>query len=227
MSKLYNRWNQNGPESKDKQGPTSSTYPGTFFKIQKRRKFTNHKETTSSTQSRPRVSKRSIISPVEWISRQATRTHPFSHLKVSVISDQHCRKQPTPRYSCISTKGGRIKTVVRSSTEAEISAVNEIASDILWCRDVLEELGYKQDPIPIMEDNQSCITMLQTEPRNFHTKSRHVRVKWAFFREEYANKTIFLRYCPTASMVADLLTKPLGSRAHNLLSTAILNGSEP
>ena len=69
--------------------------------------------------------------------------------------------------------------------------------------------------------------MLQTEPRNFHTKSRHVRVKWAFFREEYANKTIFLRYCPTASMVADLLTKPLGSRAHNLLSTAILNGSEP
>ena len=130
-------------------------------------------------------------------------------------------------YSCISTKGGRIKTVVRSSTEAEISAVNEIASDILWCRDVLEELGYKQDPIPIMEDNQSCITMLQTEPRNFHTKSRHVRVKWAFFREEYANKTIFLRYCPTASMVADLLTKPLGSRAHNLLSTAILNGSEP
>ena len=130
-------------------------------------------------------------------------------------------------YSLISTKGGRIKTVVRPSTEAEISAVNEIASDILWCRDVLEELGYKQDPIPIMEDNKSCITMLQTEPRNFHSKSRHVRVKWAFFREEYAKKTIFLRYCPTASMVADLLTKPLGTRAHNLLSTAILNGSEP
>ena len=130
-------------------------------------------------------------------------------------------------YSLVSTKGGRIKTIVRSSTEAEISAVNEIASDILWCRDVLEELGYPQDPIPIMEDNKSCITMLQTEPRNFHSKSRHVRVKWAFFREEYEKRTIFLRYCPTASMVADLLTKPLGSRAHNLLSTAIMNGSVP
>ena len=98
---------------------------------------------------------------------------------------------------------------------------------LLWCRDVLVELGYPQDPIPIMEDNKSCITMLQQEPRNFHTKSRHVRVKWAFFRQEYAKRTIFLRYCPTASMVADLLTKPLGSRAHNLLSTSILNGSEP
>ena len=130
-------------------------------------------------------------------------------------------------HTCISTKGGRIKTVVRSSTEAEISAVNEIASDILWCRDVLTELGYPQDQIPIMEDNQSCITMLQTEPRNFHSKSRHVRVKWAFFRQEYEKRTIHLRYCPTASMVADLLTKPLGTRALNLLSTAILNGSEP
>ena len=130
-------------------------------------------------------------------------------------------------HNFISTKGGRIKTVVRSSTEAEISAVNEIASDILWCRDVLLELGYPQDPIPIMEDNQSCITMLQTEPRNFHSKSRHVRVKWAFFRQEYEKRTIYLRYCPTASMIADLLTKPLGSRALNLLSTAILNGSEP
>ena len=95
-------------------------------------------------------------------------------------------------YTLVSTKGGRIETVVRSSTEAEISAVDEIASDILWCRDVLEKLGHHQDTIPIMEDNLSCITMLQKEPRNFHTKSRHVRVKWAFFREEYTKRTSVL-----------------------------------
>ena len=46
--------------------------------------------------------------------------------------------------SLISSKGGRIKSVVRSSTEAEISSVNELLSDLLWCRDVLEELGYPQ-----------------------------------------------------------------------------------
>ena len=39
--------------------------------------------------------------------------------------------------SLVVTKGGRVKTVVRSSTEAEISAVNEIVSELLWCRDVL------------------------------------------------------------------------------------------
>lgn len=127
----------------------------------------------------------------------------------------------------ISTKGGRIKTVVRSSTEAEISAVNELVSDLLWCRDILEELGYEQKRIIIHEDNQSCITMLQQEPRNFHSKSRHVRVKWAFFREEYEKRTMKLEYCPTNKMIADLFTKPLGGKAHGLHSNRIFTGREP
>ena len=127
----------------------------------------------------------------------------------------------------IASKGGRIKTVVRSSTEAEISSVNELISDILWCRDILEDLGYPQQRINMYEDNKSCITMLQQEPRNFHTKSRHVRVKWAFFREEYEKRTVKLRYCPTDKMVADLLTKPLGGKAHNLHSSRLFNGCEP
>ena len=130
-------------------------------------------------------------------------------------------------HALVSTKGGRIKSVVRSSTEAEISAVNEIVSELLWCRDLLEELGYEQKKMPISEDNLSCITMLQKEPRSFHSKSRHVRVKWAFFRQEYNKRTRCLRYCPTEKMVADLLTKPLGGKAHNLHSAVIFSGSEP
>ena len=126
--------------------------------------------------------------------------------------------------SLICSKGGRVKTIVRSSTEAEITAVNEVVSDLLWCRDILEELGYEQKAMPIREDNQSCITMLQQEPRNFQSKSKHVRVKWAFFRQEYAKRTLFLKYCPTANMVADLLTKPLGGKTHNLHSTRLFHG---
>ena len=129
--------------------------------------------------------------------------------------------------SLIAAKGGRIKTIVRSSTEAEISAVNEIASEILWCRDLLEELGYEQRKIGIKEDNMSCITMLQKEPRSFHSKSRHVRVKWAFFRQEFSKRTIHLNYCATDKMVADLLTKPMGGKAHDNHTSAILEGREP
>ena len=64
-----------------------------------------------------------------------------------------------------------LKTVVRSSTEAEIVGVNEVTSEILWARDVLVELGFPQDQITIAEDNNSCITMMQTEPRNFQKRT--------------------------------------------------------
>ena len=125
----------------------------------------------------------------------------------------------------ICSKGGQVKTVVRSSTEAEITAVNEVVSDLLRCRDVLEELGYKQKVMAIQEDNKSCITMLQQEPRNFQSKSKHVRVKWAFYRQEHENKVLCLKHCPTEKIVADLLTKPLGGKAHNLHSSKLFDGA--
>ena len=143
---------------------------------------------------------------------------------ITAVARSHYGYVITLGASLISSKGGRIKTVVRSSTEAEISAVNEIVSELLWCRDILEELGYPQAPMSIREDNQSCFTMLQQEPRNFHSKSKHVRVKWAFFREEYGKRTLFLEYCPTKSMVADLLTKPLSGNSHNIHSASLFNG---
>ena len=89
----------------------------------------------------------------------------------------------------------------------------------------LKELGYPQRRINIYEDNQSCITMLQQEPRSFHTKSRHVRVKWAFYREEYKKGTVKLRYRPTKDMLADLLTKPLGGKLHTLHASRSYRGA--
>lgn len=150
----------------------------------------------------------------------------YAHAAFNITQDgrSHYGYVVTLGGALICSKGGRIKTVVRSSTEAEITAVNEVVSDLLWCRDVLEELGYHQKAMPIWEDNKSCITMLQQEPRNFQSKSKHVRVKWAFYRQEHENKVLYLKYCPTESMVADLLAKPLGGKAHNLLSSKLFHG---
>ena len=130
----------------------------------------------------------------------------------------------TVGHSLVGLKGGRIKTVVRSSTEAEIVGVNEVTSEILWARDVLVELGFPQHEVTIAEDNNSCITMMQTEPRNFQTNSRHVRVKWAFFRQEHEKGLLRLVYCPTEIMRADLLTKPLRGKAFRDHDSAIRAG---
>ena len=131
----------------------------------------------------------------------------------------------TVGHSLVGLKGGRIKTVVRSSTEAEIVGVNEVTSEILWARDVLVELGFPQHEVTIAEDNNSCITMMQTEPRNFQTNSRHVRVKWAFFRQEHEKGILRLVYCPTEKMRADLLTKPLRGKVFRDHDSAIRDGA--
>ena len=124
----------------------------------------------------------------------------------------------------VASKSFRIKTIVLDSTSAEIATVTDGISEALWARDVLIELGYPQKSIEIMEDNQSCITMLQKEPRNFQTKSKHVRVKRRFYRQVHRNGLVHLKYCPTENMRANLLTKPLGSNARCRHMVSILKG---
>ena len=120
---------------------------------------------------------------------------------------------PSDHYALMLTfkilQGARIKTAIRTSTDAEIVGVNEVTSEVLWARDALTELVFPHDQIMIAEDNASYIIMLQTEPRYFQTNSRHVRVTWAFFRQEHEREILKLIYCPTERMRADLLTKPL------------------
>ena len=115
--------------------------------------------------------------------------------------------------SHISFKSGSIKTVCRSSTESEISGVNEVTSELLWTVDLAKEMGLYQGNNAIDEDNTSCITLMQQEPRNFQTSSRHIRVKFAFFRQQYKRGILHLRHCRTEDLAADILTKPtIGGR---------------
>jgi hypothetical protein len=116
--------------------------------------------------------------------------------------------------ACVSTKSGRIRVVTRSSTEAEIHAVNEVTSEVMWCIDLLNALGVQQGPVCLKEDNQSCITMMQSDPRNFQTKSKHVRIKWKFFRQLFKHRLLYLEYCKTDDMRADILTKPLTGKQY-------------
>ena len=67
---------------------------------------------------------------------------------------------------------------------------------------------------------------MQTEPRSFQTNSRHVRVKWAFSKQENDKELLKPVHCPTEKMRADLLTKP--KRDNNVFKehdSAILQGT--
>ena len=98
---------------------------------------------------------------------------------------------------------------MRASTEAELYAANEASSDVLHTIDLLNELNIKQQSVPIYEDNQAVITMMTRNEINFQTKSKHVRVRYDFLREQVAAGTLIFRYLSTDLQLADLMTKPL------------------
>ncbi len=106
-------------------------------------------------------------------------------------------------------KSGAIKVVCRSSTEAELHAANEASSDVLHAIDLLTELRHPQPAVPFYEDNQAVIQMMNGNDFNFQTKSKHVRVRYDFLKEQVRCGKICFKYLPTALQLADVMTKPL------------------
>ena len=62
-------------------------------------------------------------------------------------------------------------------------------------------------PIVIHENNQSANCIAQNT--QYHSKTKHIDIKYHFVTEKLSDRTIELRCCPTNDMLADMLTKGL------------------
>lgn len=83
------------------------------------------------------------------------------------------------------------------------------AQEAIHLRMLLGEMGLKQGPIKIYEDNQPCIKIAENPINSDRTK--HIHVRFFFVRERVQRNEIQLEYKPTNEMVADCLTKSLES----------------
>jgi hypothetical protein len=88
--------------------------------------------------------------------------------------------------------------------------IAEASRELLWIRRLLEDFHIEQTkPIRIYEDNQSAVKLIKTEESK--NKTKHIDVKYHFVTDLEKKKIIEIRYCPTAEMIADMMTKPLGA----------------
>jgi hypothetical protein len=116
-------------------------------------------------------------------------------------------------------------TVSHSSTEAEIKAIDKVAREVVYQRDVLEFLGQKQEkPTRIYVDNKSAIELCRT--LKVKTKVKHVNIRIHYIRELINNKVIELVFVPTEYNVADVLTKGLRPELHERHTGVLLYGHE-
>lgn len=110
--------------------------------------------------------------------------------------------------STVSWCSKRQSSVSRSSTEAEYIALSMASQEAVWLSRLLKNVGVKQEePILIYEDNQGAIE-LSRKPK-FHNRTKHIDIAHHFIREKVKDKVIYVKYCETEQMLADIMTKPL------------------
>lgn len=107
-------------------------------------------------------------------------------------------------------------TVAKSTTEAEVIAASLACSEIVWCRQFLQELGKGiSKPTKLLVDNQGSIKLILNQ--QVHSKIKHLDIKLLFCREVCTEGKINLLYTDTKSQTADILTKNLSRQQFQLL----------
>ena len=123
--------------------------------------------------------------------------------------------------AAISWSSRKQQTVSLSSAEAEYMAISSAGQEVIFLANLLEEIFGWTGRTVIYEDNQACISMTQNP--QFHQRTKHIDIRHHYIRDLVKNGFIELIYCPTASMVADVLTKGLDRLKTELFTKVLLN----
>jgi hypothetical protein len=110
----------------------------------------------------------------------------------------------------------------KSSTEAELIAVSDMLSMVIWMREFLQCQGHIVAPATVYQDNQSTIALAE-KGYSSNKRSRHVNLRYFFITDRVRTGEVVLEYLPTEEMIADLLTKPLQGELFRELRRRLLN----
>lgn len=107
------------------------------------------------------------------------------------------------------------KLYTKSSTEAELVAVDDIMPQVLWTTYFLKSQGYTTDHATVYQDNKSAILLEKNGRASSSKRTRHINVRYLFIKDRIDKKEIVVEYCPTSIMMADFYTKPLQGSSRN------------
>ncbi|KAH9699234.1 Integrase catalytic domain-containing protein [Citrus sinensis] len=104
----------------------------------------------------------------------------------------------------------KLQTVVAlSTTEAEYMAATQACKETIWIQRLFEELGHKQQKIPVFCDSQSALHIARNPA--FHSRTKHIGVQYHFVREVVEDGSVDLQKIHTKENLAEVLTKPINT----------------
>jgi hypothetical protein len=123
----------------------------------------------------------------------------------------------------IHVKSSKQKLNSKSSTEAELIALSDYSSQVIWTREFLHHQGLSMSPALIYQDNKSTIALVE-RGRPAAELSRHINIRYFFIKDRIESGELQLEFKPTLEMVADILTKPLQGEHFRRLRDVLLHG---
>ena len=107
-------------------------------------------------------------------------------------------------------KSYKQKSVTKTSCEAEILALSDMASIAIWIKDMYIDMSNASDfTMNIYEDKMATIHLV-SHGMSTSDRSRHIHIRNNYVGQFMENGQIKVIHCPTKNMIADILTKPLG-----------------
>ena len=101
------------------------------------------------------------------------------------------------------------RSVARSSFEAELMALSDVASEIIWFRKLLYDLQIEQEgATQVHEDNQGVIDCVYGEG-SYGNRTKHIDVRYFYTREQIFEGILRVTYIATEYQRADIMTKAL------------------
>ena len=101
------------------------------------------------------------------------------------------------------------KLNTRSSTEAELVAVDDAMAQVLWTKYFLDAQGYPTEAHIILQDNESAIKLENNGHKSMGQRSRHIKIRYFFITDQIQKGNVQVEYCPTDEMTGDYMSKPL------------------
>ncbi|GJU39232.1 retrovirus-related pol polyprotein from transposon TNT 1-94 [Tanacetum coccineum] len=94
-----------------------------------------------------------------------------------------------------------------SSAEAVYVVLSGSCAQVMWMRSRLKDYGFNYNKIPLYCDSQSAIA-ISCNPVQ-HSRSKHIRTRYHFIKEQVENGIIELYFVRTEYQLADMFTEAL------------------
>jgi hypothetical protein len=110
----------------------------------------------------------------------------------------------------IDWKAKVMRSVTKSTTEAELFALSTAGTEMAWWMNTFEAISFDPEVRPTLYcDNQQTVAIANKEEDKLNTKLRHIKVHQMWIREQVEAGNIDVTWMGTADMPADGLTKSL------------------